>query len=118
MRWRRIAVPVAVVASSAVMFTAPASAVAPLVVTTTAVSGAGSLRQAILDANVNPGADSIRFAIPGSGIHVITVTNGLPMITGSVSIDGRTQPGYTGTPIIEVAQAAATGTYDTFSFAS
>ena len=29
-------------------------------------SGAGSLRQAILDANANPGPDTIDFAIPGS----------------------------------------------------
>ena len=32
-------------------------------VTTTADSGAGSLRQAILDANANPGPDEIRFNI-------------------------------------------------------
>ena len=36
-------------------------------VTTTANSGAGSLRQAILDANANPGADTITFAIGAIG---------------------------------------------------
>ncbi len=34
-------------------------------------SGPGSLRQAILDANATPGADTIAFNIPGSGIHTI-----------------------------------------------
>ena len=32
-------------------------------------SGAGSLRQAILDANANPGADQIGFNIPGAGVR-------------------------------------------------
>src|SRR4051812_30336539 len=35
--------------------------------------GAGSLRQAILDANANPGADLIGFNIPGAGIQTIAV---------------------------------------------
>ena len=34
-------------------------------------SGGGSLRQAILNANANPGADSIHFNIPGGGVHSI-----------------------------------------------
>ena len=34
-------------------------------VTTTADDGAGSLRQAILSANTAPGADEVRFNIPG-----------------------------------------------------
>ena len=34
----------------------------PFTVTMTADSGVGSLRQAILDANANPGADIIAFA--------------------------------------------------------
>jgi IPT/TIG domain/S-layer homology domain len=62
-------------------------------VTTTADSGAGSLRQAILDANANPGADSIAFAIPGSGVHTISPMTVLPTITGPVTIDGYTQSG-------------------------
>src|SRR5262245_66125415 len=33
-------------------------------VTTTADTGAGSLRQAIVDANAAPGADTIQFALP------------------------------------------------------
>ncbi|MGD2112953.1 MAG: hypothetical protein PVI50_06175, partial [Gammaproteobacteria bacterium] len=41
------------------------------VVTNTNDSGAGSLRQAILDANASLGPDTICFDIPGAGPHVI-----------------------------------------------
>jgi hypothetical protein len=62
-------------------------------VTNTADTGAGSLRQAILDANGNPGADTIEFNILGSGVHTISPVTGLPPITSPVTIDGYTQPG-------------------------
>ncbi len=62
-------------------------------VTTTADSGAGSLRQAILDANANPGADSISFAIIGGGVQTITPASALPDITDQLTIDGTTQSG-------------------------
>jgi parallel beta-helix repeat protein len=62
-------------------------------VTNTGQSGAGSLRQAILDANANPGADVISFNIDGSGVQTIALTNALPDITGTVFINGYSQPG-------------------------
>jgi len=62
-------------------------------VTSTADSGAGTLRQAILDANANPGADTIAFNITGSGVHTIALTAALPYITDAVTIDGYTQAG-------------------------
>ena len=62
-------------------------------VTTTADSGAGSLRQAITDANANPGHDTISFNITGSGVHTIQPATTLPVITDAVTIDGYTQPG-------------------------
>jgi len=62
-------------------------------VTTTADSGAGSLRQAILDANANPAADTITFNIAASGVQTIAPTSQLPTITDAVTIDGYTQPG-------------------------
>lgn len=63
-------------------------------VTNTADSGAGSLRQAITDANGTPGvADTVAFNIPGAGVHTITPATGLPIITDAVTIDGYTQPG-------------------------
>ena len=61
-------------------------------------NGAGSLRQAIVDANsaANPvgDIDRIAFDIPGEGVHTISVIgNPLPEITDPVSIDGYTQHG-------------------------
>lgn len=56
-------------------------------------SGAGSLRQAILDANAAAGADSIVFNIAGGGVQTITPTSLLPTITDAVTIDGFTQAG-------------------------
>src|SRR6185312_12546945 len=74
--------------------------------------GAGSLRQAILNANASQGADTIRFQIPGSGVRTI-ITSGLPIITESDVIDGTTQTGFSGTPLIELtgleAPAGANG---------
>jgi hypothetical protein len=66
---------------------------ATFAVLTTADSGAGSLRQAITDANAAPGADTIEFNIPGIGVHTITPASALPAITESVLIDGYSQPG-------------------------
>ncbi len=63
------------------------------VVTNTNDSGPGSLRQAITNANANPGVDTITFAIPGSGVHTITPTSPLPALTDSVILDGYSQPG-------------------------
>ena len=88
MKSRRIALGTALFSLVALAATA-----ATYTVTTTADSGAGSLRQAILDANTNAGADAIAFDIPGSGIHTITPLTALPAITQSLTIDGYTQTG-------------------------
>jgi hypothetical protein len=61
-------------------------------VTNTNDSGAGSLRQAILYSNDTPGADTIKFDIPGSGVHTISPASELPNITEAVTINGYTQP--------------------------
>jgi hypothetical protein len=72
------------------------------VVTNTNDSGPGSLRQAILDANANPGADIISFQI-GMGQQTIAPTTALPEIIDPVTIDGTTQPGFAGQPLIELS---------------
>jgi hypothetical protein len=71
-------------------------------VTNTSDSGAGSLRQAILDANGNPGPDDIVFDIPGAGPHTIAPLSVLPTVTSPVVLDATTQPGYSGTPLVEI----------------
>lgn len=68
--------------------------------------GAGSLRQAILDANATPGSDTINFSI-GSGVQTISPLSPLPTITAPVSLDATTQPGYSGSPLIELNGTSA-----------
>jgi hypothetical protein len=70
-------------------------------------SGPGSLRQAILDANSSPGTQTIAFNLPGAGVRTIALLSALPTITDPVVIDGYTQPGYAGTPIVELNGAGA-----------
>src|SRR5262250_358536 len=65
----------------------------PILVTSTGDSGAGTLLQAILDANGASGADVINFAITGTGVKTITLLSALPDITDAVTIDGYTQTG-------------------------
>lgn len=85
-------------------------------VTNTNDSGPGSFRQAILGSNGTPGLDTINFSI-GGGPQTITPTSSLPTITDPVIIDATTQPGYAGSPIIELngagAGAGANGLYIT-----
>ncbi len=84
-------------------------------VTTTADSGPGSLRQAILDANnANAGTDTIDFDITAAGdaagggtgynattgVATIQPLSALPAITAPIFLDGTSQPGYNDTPLI------------------
>ena len=83
-------------------------------VTNTDNTGAGSLRQAITDANATPGLDTIAFDIPGAGVHTIEVpVTPLPHITSPVILDGTTQPGYAGSPLIELQGSNTNGLWVT-----
>ena len=66
-------------------------------VTSTGDSGAGSLRQAITDANATPNVagqpDRIVFNIMGTGVQTIRPTTVLPAIREDVVVDGYTQSG-------------------------
>ncbi len=95
---------------------ASSAAISPaLLVTNTSdnVAGAnvGSLRQAILDAdNITSGSNSITFQIPtsDSGFKsatrswTIALSSALPPIKTSTLLDGTSQPGYIGAPIIQI----------------
>ena len=67
-------------------------------------SGPGSLRDAILYANNNPGPDTIRFQIPAGvpghdsdiGVWIIAPQGDLPTITESLFIDGFSQKEFIG----------------------
>lgn len=103
----------AAVAACALVALAPLSARAQsrsprktFVVATAADAGPGSLRQAIADANASPGEDTVAFALEPSG-RTIRPRSPLPAITGAVTIDGATQPGYDGVPLVEIDGSAA-----------
>jgi len=81
--------------SSILVLAASTLAGATFTVTNTSNSGAGSLRQAILDANGNVGLDTISFNITGSGLHTIQPLSSGIFITDAVVIDGFSQAGST-----------------------
>jgi parallel beta-helix repeat protein len=58
-----------------------------------------ALRQANLFSVGTP--DIIEFSIPGTGPHTIQLSEEL-FLRETVTIDGRTQPGYNGTPLIHI----------------
>jgi hypothetical protein len=105
------------IVASALLVLAAAAPAATFIVVNTNDSGAGSLRQAILDANAGAGLDAIEFNIPGAGVQTITPTSALPALTGPTTINGFTQPGSSantnplGQPINAVMLIEITGTF-------
>ncbi|HYN03575.1 MAG TPA: right-handed parallel beta-helix repeat-containing protein, partial [Vicinamibacteria bacterium] len=82
-------------------------------------TGQGSLRQFLTNANAlanaglaqagrTAGIDNAVFEIPGPGPHTIAPATWLPPITDPVVLDGTTQPGFSGNPIIELDGSATT----------
>jgi len=65
-----------------------------------------TLREAIEASNGQTGTDLITFASLVPGPFLIHLTYDLPTITDPVVIDGATQPGYSGTPLIEIDGSA------------
>ncbi|MDB6148630.1 MAG: Na-Ca exchanger/integrin-beta4 [Chthoniobacter sp.] len=61
---------------------------ATFLVTSVADAGAGTLRQAILDANALAGSDAIRFELAADSPTTIHLTSALPAITDLASING------------------------------
>src|SRR5947209_2888833 len=84
----------------------------------TSDTGGGSLRQAILDANANPGLDTINFAIDGAGTQTITPLSALPDVTDPVAIDATTQAGYAGSPVVQISGTSAGVNTSGFMFTS
>jgi hypothetical protein len=80
-------------------------------VTNTNDSGPGSLRAAIVESNalnpinvpnLSPGPNYIVFDI-GSGAKTIAPLSPLPTFTYPTVVDGETQPGYSGKPLIQLS---------------
>ncbi|MDB5352773.1 MAG: hypothetical protein JWN86_4020 [Planctomycetota bacterium] len=64
-------------------------------------SGFGSIRQAILNANTHPGVDTIDFKLPSDQLAIRPISL-LPTITDPTILDATTQPGFAGSPIVEL----------------
>ena len=95
------------VATAATTVTA---APATFVVINTNDQGTGSLRQAITNSNANSGStNQITFNIPGAGVEDDPAADWFAAATVPVVIDATTQPGFAGTPIIELNGAATSG---------
>lgn len=79
------------------LFTAPTQT---FTVTNRASVGAGSFFQAVADAEKSPGMDRIVFNVPGAVPIKLEFGGYLPEIKEAIVIDGTTQPGYQGQPLI------------------
>jgi hypothetical protein len=83
------------------------------VVTNTNARGAGSLFGAIVNSQANSGPDTITFNLPRPGVHriLLSAADIFPVWSPSLlTIDATTQPGYGGTPVVElVGSAGSTG---------
>lgn len=64
-----------------------------------------TLRDAIVASNLVPGPNTIAFNLP-AGSTTIQPVIPLPAVTTSTLIDGTTQPGYAGTPIVWIQATA------------
>jgi parallel beta-helix repeat protein len=93
------------------IFTSPCWA-ATFTVTTfsNADDSPGTLRRAILDANANPGKDTIAFNLSGmaDGVFTVDIPNGMPTLNGPVVLDGRTQPGSGAKPNVAIRSSSLT----------
>jgi parallel beta-helix repeat protein len=70
-------------------------------------SGAGSLRDALGQSNNTVGVDTIAFNIPSTASKVIHLASGLPDLWDPGILDGTTEPGYAGKPLIQIDGSAA-----------
>lgn len=64
--------------------------------------GSCTLRAAIEQANATVSTDAITFGIPGTPPHAIRPLSMLPVVLNPVLVDATTQPGYSGSPVVEL----------------
>ncbi|MEZ6087251.1 MAG: DUF2341 domain-containing protein [Pirellulaceae bacterium] len=68
-----------------------------------------SLREAIIAANNQAGADTIEFNIAGNVVHTINLGSVLPDIVGTVTIDATTESDFAGSPRIVISGGGTIG---------
>jgi len=92
----------------AVWFPALFAVAATFTVSITNDAGPGSLRAAITNANATPGPNTIVFALAPDTL-TLTPLSALPILTNTITVDGTSQPGFAGRPIVELSGASAPG---------
>ena len=70
-------------------------------------SGDCTLRAALEQSNFLQGTNTINFNIPVNRLQAIAPRSALPAIVATTTIDGTTQPGFSGQPLIELSGANA-----------
>jgi|GEM_PF-6590802 len=81
------------------------------IVSNNADAGVNTLRQAIINANGNAGADIINFNF--GGVTTITLTTCLPQLTGPTTVDGYSNPGASaGNLMVEVISPTGCNGFD------
>ena len=65
-------------------------------------SGDCTLRAAIEEANAYPGYNIIYFDIPGEGPHYIQPMTELPSVADPVDLNGRSEPDWSGSPVVSI----------------
>src|SRR5208337_967104 len=83
--------------------------------TDTPMEGQTDLRQAIDDSNATPGPNTIDFKISGNGPFTIALNSPLPPVSQPVVIDGTSQPGYSGVPLISLTPSTTPSTHVPFT---
>ncbi|MEM1181248.1 MAG: SdrD B-like domain-containing protein [Acidobacteriota bacterium] len=66
-------------------------------------SGECTLRAAIEQSNATAGPNTVRFAVGGGGPVTIGVGGGALEITDELTLDGTSQPGFAGEPLVQLA---------------
>src|SRR5688500_11125972 len=97
------------IAALLVLVTAAPAGAATLTVSDPGDAGAGTLRQAIADANGNGTNDDIVFALPGAAPHVISLASPLPAVTQRLVINGGALAPGTGLPQVWIDANGSTG---------
>src|SRR3990172_5350107 len=80
-----------------------------------------TLREAVIAANGAPNgaaADRIHFNLPGTAPFVLGLTTALPSINDPLVIDGTTQPGFSGSPLIVLDGSQAGSTVNGLTLAA
>lgn len=85
----------------ALLIAESAASAALLTVSSSADSGAGTLRLALTEVNASAGGDVVDFMIAGPPI-TITLFSPLPTITENVTIDGTSETDYAGITLITI----------------